>query len=304
MTMAMVYKPLTADRIEDMTLGAFDNLRLSETLNHLIQYLSTWSGSEYDVFLSPSDCTNCAFMTANYSWEVLIPILEARARHQYCAGVALARCGAMGYMHIRFPLSTFLKPQTTSGMLPIIQWLIALERAPTPTRRLLTIERTQGWSMHAFFPPPAALLPPHERTRPLCVPPPHPARWQAPPRGHPRRRGITVVDAPLDDTARARNCSRRSAKLARRWDAWYNELAVNLSYLPMTIHGSALSSPLFSHCLRNAQLGSLEKGRFGNSIWVSLFGFAAAIASFRSGWKATALPPPPPPAESSEDAPE
>jgi hypothetical protein len=25
--------------------------------------------------------------------------------------------------------------------------------------------------------------------------------------------------------------------------------------------------------------------------WVSLFGFAAALASFRSGWKATALPP-------------
>ncbi|KAI9450923.1 hypothetical protein BJY52DRAFT_1215282 [Lactarius psammicola] len=26
------------------------------------------------------------------------------------------------------------------------------------------------------------------------------------------------------------------AELARRWDAWYNELAVNLSYLPATIH--------------------------------------------------------------------
>jgi hypothetical protein len=35
-------------------------------------------------------------------------------------------------------------------------------------------------------------------------------------------------------------------------------------------------------------------------IWVSLFGLAAAIGSFRSGWKATVLPPPPspPPAES------
>ena len=27
-------------------------------------------------------------------------------------------------------------------------------------------------------------------------------------------------------------------ELARRWDAWYNELAVNLSFLPMTAHGS------------------------------------------------------------------
>jgi len=52
MTMATTYKPLTPDRIEDMTLGAFGYLRPSETLNHLIRYLSTWSGSEYDIFPS------------------------------------------------------------------------------------------------------------------------------------------------------------------------------------------------------------------------------------------------------------
>ncbi len=33
-------------RIEDLTLGAFGNLQPSETLNHLIRYLSTWNGSE------------------------------------------------------------------------------------------------------------------------------------------------------------------------------------------------------------------------------------------------------------------
>ena len=32
--------------------------------------------------------------------------------------------------------------------------------------------------------------------------------------------------------------------------------------------------------------------------WISFFGLAAAIASFRSGWKATALPPTTPSAES------
>ncbi|KAI9449100.1 hypothetical protein BJY52DRAFT_1192890 [Lactarius psammicola] len=46
---------------------------------------------------------------------------------------------------------------------------------------------------------------------------------------------------------------------------------------------------------------SFEKVLLGNDVWVSLFGFAAAMASFRSGWKATALPPPPP-AEPTEDA--
>jgi len=79
------------------------------------------------------------------------------------------------------------------------------------------------------------------------------------------------------------------AELALRWDRWYNELAVNLSFLPMTIHWS------------------LEKGLFKNDAWISLFGLAAAIASFRNGWKATALPPskpstePPSPPEPEEE---
>lgn len=39
-----------------------------------------------------------------------------------------------------------------TGLLPIVQWLISLERNPRPTRRLLTIERLQGWSMLAYYP--------------------------------------------------------------------------------------------------------------------------------------------------------
>lgn len=54
MTMANTCKPITAGRIEDMILGSFGNLRPSETLNHLIRYLSTWSGSEYEILLSPN----------------------------------------------------------------------------------------------------------------------------------------------------------------------------------------------------------------------------------------------------------
>ena len=56
--MANSCKPLTIDRIEDLTLGAFGNLRPSETLNHLIRYLSTWSGSEYDIYIFLPDDRN------------------------------------------------------------------------------------------------------------------------------------------------------------------------------------------------------------------------------------------------------
>jgi len=92
--------------------------------------------------------------------------------------------------------------------------------------------------------------------------------------------------------SRLNSMEKERAEIARRWDRWYNELAVNLSFLPMTIHWS------------------LEKGLFKNDAWVSFFGLAAAIASFRSGWKATALPhttpsavPPSPPEPEAEDIP-
>jgi len=35
----------------------------------------------------------------------------------------------------------------------------------------------------------------------------------------------------------------------------------------------------------------LETGLFQNDVWVGVFGLIAALASWRSGWKATALPP-------------
>jgi hypothetical protein len=57
-------------------------------------------------------------------------------------------------------------------------------------------------------------------------------------------------------------------ELARRWDAWYNELAVNLSFLPMTVHWSAAPSPLSLslYCTLTRQRRSLEKGLFGNEV--------------------------------------
>jgi hypothetical protein len=153
-------------------------------------------------------------------------------------------------------------------MLPIIQWLISLERAPPPTRRLLTIERTQGWSMLAFYPLSHLsylrthdLIPPPPPTAPLPLLPSQPGRnnesttavsfsfssWSS-------RFWAAYVILQLahlrEDRAllvkRQRALNKLSPKeglqpeerveLAQRWDAWYNELAVNLSYLPMTIH--------------------------------------------------------------------
>jgi len=277
MTMANC-KSLTADRIEDMTLGAFGNLPPSETLNHLIRYLSTWSGSDK------------LFMLVQYAAKVLIPILQARARLQHRAGIRSQPTSSIAPKLAKLA-STIGSARALWGLwgiLPIIQWMISLERAPPPTRRLLTIERTQGWSMLAFYPlQHLSFL----RTNDLIVPRVDDRAvslwstrfWMAYvvlQLAHLREDRALLVkrQRALDKlNSREKLQPQERVELGRRWDAWYNELAVNLSFLPMTVHWS------------------LEKGLFKNDIWVSLFGLAAAIGSFRSGWKATALLPPPPP---------
>jgi len=63
-------------------------------------------------------------------------------------------------------------------------------------------------------------------------------------------------------------------EMRQRWDAFWSEVVINLGYLPLTIHWS------------------LAKGLFKNEALVGVFGLIAAVASFRTGWKATALPQP------------
>jgi hypothetical protein len=208
-----------------------------------------------------------------YGAKVLIPILHARARLQHRAGVrnqptssispkleklastiSSARSlwglwGTVAFTHS----SDYTQTHIPKGILPIIQWMIALERAPPPTRRLLTIERTQGWSMLAFFPLQHLFF---LRTNDLVPVAPvlfddrAVGRWSSRfwmayvvlQLAHLREDRALLVKRhrALDKlSAREKLQPQERAELVRRWDAWYNELAVNLSFLPMTIHWSA-----------------------------------------------------------------
>ncbi|KAI9441042.1 hypothetical protein BJY52DRAFT_1195284 [Lactarius psammicola] len=248
---------LTADLIEDMTLapGAQTVHGRETCLTALIDSL------------------------IQYEAKVLVPILQANA-----PPTSRRRAQSADQLHRPEARETcgHHKPYQQKGVLPAIQQLISLERAPPPTPRLLTIERTQWWSMTISFP-----LQQLSFLRTNALPLPSPS-------GKPRH--VTIDDGALREnraylvkrqraldkpSIREKLRPQEHAELARWWDAWYNELAVNLNYLPMTIHW------VFSEM---------------TLAWDSLFGFAAAIASFRSGWKTTALAPPLPPAEPSEDA--
>jgi hypothetical protein len=191
------------------------------------------------------------------------PHPQARQTGQHHRGRADA-VGDMGYaFHPNLP-QRFENKRLRLGMLPIVQWLISLERAPPPTRRLLTIERTQGWSMLAFYPlHHLSYLRKHDLV-PTALPLPSglPSSSSS---GKPRR--VTINGAAIsqwssrlwatyfvlqlahlcEDRAllikkqralsRLSSMEKERAELARRWSTWRNEIAVNLSFLPITIHG-------------------------------------------------------------------
>jgi len=149
-----------------------------------------------------------------------------------------------------------------SGLLPILQWLISLERSPPATRNLLTIERLQGWSMLAYYPlehvyylashgiiptiftSPLSLL--TSKKRKVSLDPNTLGLWSC------RFWAVYVIlqfAHLLEDRKllKQRHNSLRKAKgtgltwaekleMRQRWDAFWSEVVINLGYLPLTIH--------------------------------------------------------------------
>jgi hypothetical protein len=155
------------------------------------------------------------------------------------------------------------------GILPIVQWLIALEKSPPPTRTLLTIERLQGLSMLVYYPlehisyllshaiiPTVFTLPSilsllfgnnPNTPRKLRLDAGKLGIWSV------RAWAVYVLLQLLhlrEDVALLRRRSRTLAKakgkagdveaekrdIRSQWHAWMNELVVNLAYLPLTVH--------------------------------------------------------------------
>jgi hypothetical protein len=169
------------------------------------------------------------------------------------------------------------KVQTTisiiAGILPIIRWLISLERNPPPTRNLLTIERIQGWSMLAYYPlehiyylntqgiiphsipSPLSLFSSNPKHR-MKINPGWAVTWSC-------RCWALYVALQLLHIAEDRQlllkrermlkkakdfgpaAAAEKAELRKKWDALYNELVLNLSNLPMALHWFVLFIRIF-----------------------------------------------------------
>ncbi|KZP22809.1 hypothetical protein FIBSPDRAFT_786864 [Athelia psychrophila] len=280
-------KPLNLARLNDATLGAFGLVPSSETLDHLVRYLSTWSGSDK------------LFMIIQYTLKLLIPLLHARAglQHRYGYRKDPVSGAAVRWAKIGGIIGSARMLWRIWGLLPIFQWLISLERTPPPTRRLLTIERIQGWAMLGYYPLehisylrsndliPATIPSPvsylSDTAKPIEINAGKLGMWSC------RFWAFYVVlqFAHLREDRKLLQQRERTLKkgkmpamageledLSRRWDSYWNEMVVNMGNLPLTIHWS------------------LEQGIIKNDVWVGVFGLIGALASFRSGWRATALP--------------
>ncbi|KAJ7022627.1 hypothetical protein C8F04DRAFT_1137596 [Mycena alexandri] len=280
-------KPLSLARLNDAVLGAWGSVPPSETLDHLLRYLSTWSGTDKIFALVQSVC------------KILVPLLHLRARIQYKAG--LRKVPASG---VASGLSKFASAVSDSqmlgrfwGLLQIFQWLISLERTQQPTRNLLTIERLQGWSMLGYYPlehlcylrihgvipekvsSPASLRNP--KAKPIPLDSKYLSLWSC------RCWAAYVIlqFAHLREDRKLLKLQHRTLRkskvavtaaekrdLDRRWDAFWSSLLVNICNLPLALHWS------------------LDGGLIQNPVLVDILSFITAAASFRSGWKATALP--------------
>jgi hypothetical protein len=214
----------------------------------------------------------------------VIPFLHLRARLQHRAGfrkeatspaaVGLGKLASIigdartlwriwGEYGFSYHVPLVNSPYASAGLLPIVQWLVSLEKSPPPTRSLLTIERLQGWSMLFYYPLEHLSYLVSHSILPTSVPSPRSllgtsskpvhldvnklgiwstrfwAAYVALQFAHLREDAKLLGKrerAVLKAKGKGVNLEAEKAEVRRRWDALLNELVVNLGYLPLTIH--------------------------------------------------------------------
>jgi len=250
-------------KLNDNVLGLFKALPPSETLNHLVRYLSTWSGSDK------------LFMIIQYGAKLLVAILQLRRFRHSKLPVSLI---AVNLKKIDAIVGNSRMLWRIWGLLPILQWLGSMEQTQPPSRKLLTIERLQGWSMLAYYPLEhiyylaSQKIIPMSNRKLLKIAVWSCRFWAA---------YVVLQFVHLREDWRHLRARERALKgteitpeqkeeISRRKRALSNEFWANVGYFPLTIHWS------------------LEQGLYRNEGLTGLFGLIAGFASFRGGWEATA----------------
>jgi len=241
-------------------------------------------------------------MIIQYAAKLLVPFLEFRAH-------ALLRAGKRDKLDTRAAavcrqLSAVVGDSRILwriwGILPILQWMISLERSQPPSRALQTIERLQGWSMLAYYPLEHLYYLASKNVLPFKLQKRTLARisiwscrfWAAyvllqflhlredikllasrEKALRSQEKGKPVAKEADSEVAAANGPPDDWRDVAARRAAIVTEAVVNTAYLPLTIHWS------------------VDGGIFRNEAWTAVFGLLAGLASFKGGWEATRAAP-------------
>ncbi|KAG9013092.1 hypothetical protein FRB94_003926 [Tulasnella sp. JGI-2019a] len=182
------------------------------------------------------------------------------------------------------------------GILPIMNWAAKLEQNPNPNPRLLTIERLQALSMLVYFPLDNLYffgkhsLCPMTAQRKTSLSLWATRAWAAyvvlqllhlredvnvlEKRGQNLRvmikeqkekKDLVIPTGPTDSDMKA-----EYGAIKKKRSALVLDFIANLAYFPQAVHWS------------------LEKGYFGNELWLTVFGFVANVASLKKDLDALA----------------
>ncbi|KAF9270628.1 hypothetical protein L218DRAFT_1072021 [Marasmius fiardii PR-910] len=280
-------KPATLSKLTDATLGCFSHLTPSEFIDHLVRYLSTWSGS--DKFFSIIQ--SLLSLLARYL------SLRARIQHQYGRRATPTSDAAARFSKFCRVLSSSRTLYRFWGLIPIVQWMISLERNPQPTRKLLNIERLQGWSMLGYYPlehlsflrsqdvlpseVSISVTPLTEKPKALVINAGELSLWScrcwavyvALHFAH-LREERKLIQARHRDLRKGKGrplSETEKDELRRKWSAYRSDLIMNVANFGLALNASSRSGIM-------------------NGVWNDILTLLAAVISFRDGWNATALP--------------
>jgi hypothetical protein len=251
----------------------------AEALDHFVRFMSSWSGSDK------------LFMLLQHTARLIIPFLNLRARLQFQAGkrpLGPSSNAALGLASLATKIGDARTLGRLFGSVPIVQWLLALEKHPHQSESLQNIERFQAWSMLFYYGfEHLSYLSSHG----IISLPKNPrisafsssgklSLWSC------RFWALYVVLQLLHLRFDVQALKERAIRLMKttngpttqekqemkaQKETIRNEMLVNLAWLPVSVHWS------------------LEGGLFGNELWADVLGMIAGVLSTKAVWRATAL---------------
>ncbi|KAJ6460956.1 hypothetical protein C8R45DRAFT_842247 [Mycena sanguinolenta] len=254
--------------IDDILLGSIGaNIPPSETRDHAVRFLGTWSG------------TDKLLMTSQYACKLLAPFLLYRAQLQYRAGkrakpISLTTDGLYKFAG---SVSAARRIMGFPGILGIIKGLSAMERSPPASRLILNLRRLQNLSMIVFYPLEYVSFFSAPAGGPILRISPSAALfaqlWSV------RSWGVYVVLRIVDLyyewclVRKEQGTTEEALKaIKQRKRAIMYQLVANISRLPVIMHWSVIG------------------GIYTNELWTSGLSLLSALSAFRGGWESVAGP--------------